>query len=348
MQVRAPPGLRGPGRAAAVAGCTTHRINAIATIAQCPAAHRRPPLHRRRCRHPCHPTAPQPRRWVPQAALDAIGERVGRQLIERYARDRPPLLEQLDAMKVRAALRRPGGGSLAVRCLSEGQQSEGEQQQWQAWTCLRQRRCSKLHLPAPLPPRHLPSSSARTFGARCSARPWTTCAPTTGLLQPGGCWAAAGLLLGRGRPAAGIPKAYPAPGPGRQAQGPAGGCAAVNAPPPCARPCPPQGHLCAAGHAVPLAGAAEPEPDAGAGGAAAAGARPQERAGRRLFGAALRPGARRAGAAGLRGQRHRRRHQPAAGAPLGAWRGVGAAAPRGDWGGGGMGMAALLRCAVPA
>ncbi|PSC68076.1 Trafficking particle complex subunit 6B [Micractinium conductrix] len=34
-----------------------------------------------------------------QAALDAVGERVGRQLAERYARDRPPLTEPLEAMK---------------------------------------------------------------------------------------------------------------------------------------------------------------------------------------------------------------------------------------------------------
>lgn len=34
-----------------------------------------------------------------QAALDAVGERVGRQLAERYARDRPPLTEALEVMK---------------------------------------------------------------------------------------------------------------------------------------------------------------------------------------------------------------------------------------------------------
>lgn len=34
-----------------------------------------------------------------QAALDAVGERVGRQLAERYCRDRPPLTEALEVMK---------------------------------------------------------------------------------------------------------------------------------------------------------------------------------------------------------------------------------------------------------
>ncbi|KAL4448212.1 hypothetical protein ABPG75_005431 [Micractinium tetrahymenae] len=34
-----------------------------------------------------------------QAALDAVGERVGRQLAERYSRDRPPLTEALEVMK---------------------------------------------------------------------------------------------------------------------------------------------------------------------------------------------------------------------------------------------------------
>lgn len=35
----------------------------------------------------------------PQAALNAVGERVGRQLAERYSRERAPLLEQLEAVK---------------------------------------------------------------------------------------------------------------------------------------------------------------------------------------------------------------------------------------------------------
>jgi hypothetical protein len=38
-----------------------------------------------------------------QAALDAIGERVGRQLVERYSKDRPPLLEQVGAVERAAA-----------------------------------------------------------------------------------------------------------------------------------------------------------------------------------------------------------------------------------------------------
>lgn len=39
------------------------------------------------CLHVLHPDL--------QAALDAIGERVGRQLVERYSKERPPLLEQV-------------------------------------------------------------------------------------------------------------------------------------------------------------------------------------------------------------------------------------------------------------
>ncbi len=34
-----------------------------------------------------------------QAALEAVGERAGRALAERCARDRPPLLDQLEAVK---------------------------------------------------------------------------------------------------------------------------------------------------------------------------------------------------------------------------------------------------------
>lgn len=54
----------------------------------------------RRCqRPPARRRSPSPPPSQPQAALDAIGERVGRQLVERYARERAPLLEQLDVMK---------------------------------------------------------------------------------------------------------------------------------------------------------------------------------------------------------------------------------------------------------
>jgi hypothetical protein len=34
-----------------------------------------------------------------QAAIEAIGLRVGRQLIERYTKDKPPLVDQLEVMK---------------------------------------------------------------------------------------------------------------------------------------------------------------------------------------------------------------------------------------------------------
>ena len=38
-------------------------------------------------------------RLLLQAAVDAIGYRVGQRLAERYARDRPPMVEPLDVMK---------------------------------------------------------------------------------------------------------------------------------------------------------------------------------------------------------------------------------------------------------
>lgn len=50
---------------------------------------------------PPHPSASpfSPHCAIRQAALDAVGERVGRQLAERYCRDRPPLTEALEVMK---------------------------------------------------------------------------------------------------------------------------------------------------------------------------------------------------------------------------------------------------------
>jgi hypothetical protein len=36
---------------------------------------------------------------MPQAALEAIGYRVGQQLMERYTRDKAPMPEVLDVMK---------------------------------------------------------------------------------------------------------------------------------------------------------------------------------------------------------------------------------------------------------
>lgn len=52
------------------------------------------------CLHVRHPDL--------QAALDAIGERVGRQLVERYSKERPPLLEQV------------GGRLRGLLCLEAG------------------------------------------------------------------------------------------------------------------------------------------------------------------------------------------------------------------------------------
>ena len=46
------------------------------------------------CLPPCAPCI-----YLLQVALDAVGDRVGRQLAERYTRERAPMVEPLEVMK---------------------------------------------------------------------------------------------------------------------------------------------------------------------------------------------------------------------------------------------------------